>query len=445
MDRTFLAIGWRLPHPRVQEADFFEGPSFASVDAVFIDPACLSDRWTVETPLERDGIRRTYAESDQGFGRLLARLMAKRRAEAADLLTKRGGLIVCRLHPRGDPLEVVTQGAVSDRIDRYGWLPTTSLVDRQHQLAFPANTRFVPRRGEDVVFEGTGDPFEALLRGFEGRLVYQAVYEDLLSTPVPRFARVLARNRVGDIVALCLPFEEGRLVLLPSVSGVSPAQEAAALVQAVSDYALRPAYTPVPDWLPGYAPPEEEALRDELRGLSERREKLTRKITEVEGKLEEVARYGRLLYTKGRFALLPVVADAFRVLGFGVDEGSGDLLLRSDEGDAIGTVRATDGPAVDLPDYRRLLDAVDRARTSGEGPGKGILIVSGSRALDPRHRPTQFTPEALRGCKSQGFCLLTTYELFKLVRRALGSKGDKERAGLRRGLLECDGEYRGSD
>ncbi len=445
MDRTSLSIGWRLTHPQVQEVDFFEGPSLASVDAVFIDPASLSDRWTCEVPFERDGVRRTYAESDLGFGRLLARLMAKRRSEAADLLTRRGGLIVCRLYPRGDPLEVIAQGAVSERIDRYSWLPTTSLVDRQHQLAFPANSRFVPRRGEDVVLEGTGDPFEEYLRGFGGRVAYHAIYQDLLSTPVPRFARVLARNRVDDIVALCLPFEEGRLILVPSTSRVSPAQEAAALVQAVSEYALRPAYTPVPDWLPAYALPGEEALRDELRGLSERRDKLARKIGEVGGKLDEVARYGRILYTKGRFALLPVVIDAFRALGFGVEDSPHDLLLRSDEGDAIGVVCAIDGPAVDLPPYRRLLEAVDRARTSGEGPGKGILVVSGSRALDPRHRPTQFTPEVLRGCKSQGFCLLTTYELFKLVRRALEAKGDKERSGMRRGLLECDGEYRGSD
>jgi hypothetical protein len=445
MDRTFLAIGWRLTHPQVREADFFEGPSLASVDAVFIDPAGLSDRWTHDVPLERDGVRRTYVESDQGFGRLLARVMAKRRSEAADLLVKRGGLIVCRLHPRGDPLEVVAQGNVIDRIDRFSWLPTTSLVDRQHQLAFPANTRFVPRRGSDVVLEGTGDPFERCLEGFEERMTYHAVYEDLLSTPVSRFARVLARNRVGDIVALCMPFEEGRLVLLPSVRDVSPAQEAAALVRAVSEYALRPAYTPVPDWLPGYPLPGEEAVRDELHGLRERRETLSLKIDEVEARLEEIARYGRMLYTGGRFALLPVVADAFRVLGFGVEEGRGDLVLRSDAGDAIGVVYATDRPAVDLTPYQRLLGAVDEARTSGEGPSKGILVVSASRGLDPRHRPTQFTPQVLRGCKSQGFCLLTTYDLFKLVRRALGAKGDKARADLRRGLLECDGEYRGSD
>ena len=99
---------------------------------------------------------------------------------------------------------------------------------------------------------------------------------------------------------------------------------------------------------------------------------------------------------------------------------------------------------VGLVPYRRLLDRVDRARTEGEGPGKGILVVSGSRELDPKRRPTQFTSEVLRGCQSQGFCLLTTYDLYKLVKQALEKSDDAALASLRRGLVECDGEYRGA-
>ncbi|MCK4355527.1 hypothetical protein KAW44_00430, partial [Candidatus Bipolaricaulota bacterium] len=83
-------------------------------------------------------------------------------------------------------------------------------------------------------------------------------------------------------------------------------------------------------------------------------------------------------------------------------------------------------------------------RTSGEGPNKGILVVSGSCELDPKRRPTQFTPEVLRGCTSQGFCLLTTYKLYKLVISALQQKEKKALADLRRSLLECSGEFRGT-
>jgi len=197
MDHHFLTVGWRADRPDVKEGDFFEGPAFSSVDALFIDPCSLSERWTYEVPQEKDGTRRTYIESDHGFGQTISKSMAKRRNEAADLLYKRGGLIVCRLYPRGEPIEVMAQGRLNERIDRYSWLPTTTLVDRQHQLTFPSNSRFLPRRGEDVVFAETGDPFEEYLREFAGKIVYHAVYQDLLSTPIDRFARVLARNRVG--------------------------------------------------------------------------------------------------------------------------------------------------------------------------------------------------------------------------------------------------------
>lgn len=444
MGTRFLSIDWRLSHPEVREEAFFEGPSFSSVDALFIDPKRISDHWVYDVPLERDGMRRTYTDSDRGFGRTLSRLMTKRRVEATDLLYKAGGIIVCCLRPRGESLEVTAQGAPGERIDRYSWLPPVSLVDRHHQLNFPANSRFLPRRGEDVVLQGTGDPFEEYLREFDGRIVYQAVYQDLLETPIDRFATVLARNKIGDIVALAIPFDEGRLVLFPPLEGVSPTREAATLVKAVSAAVLRPAFSPEPDWLPAYPLPGEDALRDELVSLIDRREKLDRKVKEISSRLEEATKYKRILYTKGRFALLPAVADSFHALGFQLEESNYDLLLRCDEGDAIGVVAASEHAAIGLEPYRCLLDWVDRARTEGEGPNKGILVVSGSRELDPKRRPTQFTPELLRGCKSQGFCLLTTYELYKLVRQALEEREKKALAALRRALLECEGEFRGA-
>jgi hypothetical protein len=255
---------------------------------------------------------------------------------------------------------------------------------------------------------------------------------------------VLAHNKVGDVIALQIPFDEGRLVLLPPLEGVSPAREATALLKAVSTVVLHPAFTPKPDWLPTYPFPGEDALRDELSSLTSRREKLNLKVEEVASQLEETTKYNAILYSKGRFTFLSAVADSFRALGFTVEKSNYDLLLRSNEGDAIGTASASEEAMIGLGPYRRLLDWVDRACTEGEGPNKGILVISGSRELDPKRRPTQFTPDVLRGCKSQGFCLLTTYELYKLVRQALTEKDEKALATLRRKLLECDGEFRGS-
>jgi len=445
MGIELLSVDWRLDHPDIRREDFFGRTSFSSHDVVFVDPLAISRRWTKDVAPGGDGVRRTDPNHDRGFGRTLSAWMTQRRIEAEDLLKRGGGVLVCRLRTRGEPLELLGD-APADRVDRYDWLPSVSLVDKQHQLSFPSNGRFVPRRGRDVVLPESGSPFEDYLARFRDHVVYDAVYQDMLSTPIDRFATVLARNRVGDPLALEIPFDEGRLVLVPPLEGVSPTEEANALLDAIERSAHRPAFVADPDWLPGYPLPGEEALADELVGLEERHRTLGAKIDEVSAKLREATKPKAMLYTRGRFAFLPAVADAFAALDFEVerDVQRDVLALRSDDGDALVVAAAADGEQVGLPAYRRLLDAVDRTITDGAGHHKGILVVSGSRSLDPKRRSTEFSQAVLRGCQSQGFCLVTAYRLFKLVAEALEDR-KADRAELRRRLLECDGEFRVED
>jgi len=444
MEPHLLASGWQLQHPRILETTFYEAPSFASAEAVFIDPQEISSRWRHDVPVERDGRRRTFTDSDHGLGRTLSRLMIMRRTECSDLLHRGGGLLVCRLRPRGDALSIVGSEGLQERIDRLSWLPMISLVDRQHQLTFPTNGRFVPRKGRDVRFEGSGSPFEDYLREFDGHIDYTAVYQDLLSTPIERFATILARNRVGDIIALEIPFDDGSLILVPPVVGVPPSREAIALLRAVSSAELRPSFSPEPDWLPSFPFPGEEPLRDEVSSLEKRRASLAAKWEEAAAKLQAILGPKPMLYAKGRRVLLPAVERAFGILGFETDLEGGHLVVRSEEGDAVVAVAATESATVDVTAYRRLMHRVDRARTDGTGPDKGVLVVNASRELDPRHRPTQYTPAVLRGCESQRFCLVTAYELYKLVVDVAASSDDPgAAAAARRAICECDGGFRG--
>lgn len=444
MEIRSLSLDWRLDAASIQRDEFFGRLSLCAFDAVFLDPQDIARRWTDEVSPGADGRRRSNPERDRGFGQTLSAWMLRRRTEASDLLKRGSGILICRLRPHGESLEIVGSESPGERIDRNSWMPSISLVDRQHQLTFPSNGRFVPRRGEDVVLAGTGHPFEEYLTAFEGHIVYDAVYQDLLSTPIERFATVLARNRIGDVLALSVPFDEGRLIMLPPIVGVSPAREAAVLLDAVHALAVRPAWTSTPDWLPGYPLPGEDALVDEVASLTERRDTLSAKLAEVAGQLETKTQPKRMLFTKGRFSYLPAAADALRTLGFDV-ETTGELLeIASDEGDGLVVAEATEDASVGLPAYRRLRDAVDRAVTDGEAHRKGILVVSGSRELDPKRRPTQFSPEVLRGCEGQGFCLITSYDLFKLVRAASEERTKKGRAALRTKLLETDGLFRDS-
>jgi uncharacterized protein YeaC (DUF1315 family) len=445
MENRYLSLGWRLDHPAFQREDFFGRTSLSAHDAVFIDPLEITQRWIHDVGIGPDGVRRVDTQRDRGLGKTLLAWMAKRRVEAEDLLKQAGGLIVCRMRSRGEPLEISTNVDVpAERLDRYSWLPSVSLIDRHHQLVFPSNGRFVPRRGRDIVVEDSDSPFSEYIEQLREFFVYDAVYQDMLSTPIDRFARVLARNKVGDVLALEIPFDEGRLILVPPTEGVSPSHEASILRDAVDRLIDRPAFAAAPDWLPSYPLPGEDALRDELARLEERHASLTEKISELRGRWEETTKHKRMLYTKGRFAFLPSVADGFRALGFDVQTDDGLLILHSEEGDALVVAAAADGAKVQLPAYRRLLDAVDQAVTDGDGRRKGIVVVNGSRELDPRRRATQFSEGVLRGCTDQGYCLLSSYHLFKLVQETLASKS-ADRAPVRRRLIECEGEFRGPE
>jgi len=367
--------------------------------------------------------------------------MRRRREEAADLLQRGGGILVCRLRTHGEPLEIVTTDAPPEQIDRYSWLPSVGLVDRHHQFSFPANSRLLPRHGEDVVFSNSGSPFEEYLRAFADHIVYDAIYQDLLSTPLDRFATVLARNRVGDILAIEVPFDEGRLVLVPPLQGVSPSREASVLLHSLEQAADRPTYAAVPDWLASYALPGEDALVDEVAGLVERRDTLIDKVAEVESRLAEKTRFKRILYTRGRFSFVPAIADSFRALGFDVEAESDHLVLTCAEGDGIVVAAATEG-VVDLPPYRRLRDTVDRMMTDGDGYYKGILVANASLELDPKRRPNACSDAVLRGCQGQGFCVLTSYQLFKIVSSALSDSKKASLAAHRRTILECNGRFK---
>jgi len=444
MKNRTLSIDWRLDHPTIQREDFFGRFSFSAFDAVLIDPLEINQRWTREVGISPDGVRRIDAQRDRGLGKTLTAWMGKRRSETEDLLKLAGGILICRLRSRGESLEISACTAPAEHIDRYSWLPSVSLIDRHHQLVFPSNGRFVPRRGRDIVVEDSTSPFSEYIEQFREHFVYDAVYQDLLSTPIERFAQVLARNKVGDVLALEIPFDEGRLILVPPTEGVSPSHEASVLREAIDTIIDRPAFIASPDWLPGYPLPGEDALNDELARLEERHAAMAAKIAELHANWEETTRQKHMLYTKGRFAFLPAVADGFRALGIDVETEHGMLTLHSEEGDALVVAAAAEGAKVQLPAYRQLLYAVDQAVTDGDGRLKGILVVSGSRELDPKRRATQFSEGVLRGCTDQGYCILSSYHLFKLVQGTLATK-QKDLASTRRQLIECDGEFRGAE
>ncbi|HBR10478.1 TPA: hypothetical protein DD712_04445 [Candidatus Acetothermia bacterium] len=447
MGRKFLAVDWQLEHSEFESGSFADAPSFAGYDALFIDPSRICDLWIYDVPCEKDGVRRTYTENDRGFGKVISRLIERRRTEIDDLLRKAGGIVVCRLLPRSEPLEVMSNSGRLERLNRGSILPSISLVKRNQHFVFPSNIRFLPRCGQDVFVEKLHHPFVDYLHTFADKFIYQAVFKDLLSSPIEEFVTILARNKVGDIIALSIPFDEGRLVLIPPTHDVPSRRESEVLLAAIAGATERPLFAPAPDWLPAYPVPGEDGLRDELASLNERVDRLCAKKAEVEKRLDQSLVYKRILYTKGRFSLFSAVRQAFRVLGFEVPQpeeykDDWDLLLQADEGDAIGVIAATESTPVGLEHYRRLLQQVDGASVESAHRYKGILVVNAEREKDPKRRETQFSPDVLRGCQAQRFCIISTYQLYKIVKEILTDRDETRAAHWRKKILETSGEMK---
>jgi len=448
MGRKFLAVDWQLEHSDLENGSFVDAPSFAGYDALFIDPSRINDLWVYDVPCEKDGLRRTYVENDRGFGKVIIRLIERRRMEIDDLLRKGGGIVVCRLLPRSEPLEVMSNSGRLERLNRSSILPPISLVKKNQHFIFPANVRFLPRCGQDIVVEKTDHPFADYLRAFTDKFIYQSVFKDLMASSLEEFVTVLARNKVGDIIALSIPFDEGRLILVPPTYDLPSRREAEVLLSAVAAATERPLFAPAPDWLPAYPIPGEDGLRDELDSLNERVDKLCAKKAEVEQRLDQLIVYKRILYTKGRFSLFSAIRQSFRVLGFEVPQPEEykedwDLLLRSDEGDAIGVIAATESTPVRLKHYHSLLRQVDGALVESAHRYKGILVVNAEREKDPKHRGTQFSSEVLRGCQAQRFCIISTYQLYKMVKDVFTDQDKSRAAHWRKKILETDGEIKG--
>ncbi|MCI2425811.1 hypothetical protein LM597_00040 [Candidatus Acetothermia bacterium] len=445
MGRKFLAVDWQLEHSEFESSNFTDAPSFAGYDALFIDPSGICNLWIYDVPCEKDGVRRTYVENDRGFGKVISRLIERRRLEIDDLLRKAGGIVVCRLLPRSEPLEVMSNSGRLVRLNRGSIFPSISLTKRNQHFVFPSNVRFLPRCGRDVFVEKLHHPFIDYLRTFADKFIYQAVFKDLMSTSIEEFVTVLARNKVGDIIALSIPFDEGRLILIPPTHGIPSRHESEVLLTAIAEATERPLFAPAPDWLPAYPVPGEDGLQDELASLTERIDKLSAKKAEVAQQLDQFLVYKRILYTKGRFSLFSAVRQSFRVLGFEVPqpeeyEDDWDLLLRAAEGDAIGVIVATESTPVGLEDYRRLRRQVDDALVESAHRYKGILVVNAEREKDPKRRETQFSPDVLRGCQVQRFCIISTYQLYKIVKEILTDRDETRAAHWRKTILETDGE-----
>lgn len=432
-----LSISWELEGPGLERAELFSAESLASYDAVALDPADVPRLWRGRAQLEGDGTWRLYPGRDMGLSRALERLLGLRREELADLVQRGGGVLLVRVRAESDFVEIA--GNPPRRITPYVLLPHLSLVSDPHHLSLPQGLRFIPRRGRDVVWVERFHPLSRLLQEFKGA-GYEAVLASSLGAPLSAFGRVLARNRVGDVLAWDLPVGGGHIVFLPAFPGVDPGRFGALLVEGLAGLLDRPLPEAEPKWLSGYTLPGEDELRDKLAALRAERERLEEQETALVGELNRLSWLKGLIHPRGEAGLRRAVGMALEALGLSVAEEEGFVLARSRKGELL--VRAAlslDGPVGPEP-YRELLLTLDRLRNEEGRKAYGLLVAVAEPRLDPKRRGPQWTETVRRGCREHGIALVSGYQLFQALRAVLADEA--QAADVRGALFEAEGEWR---
>ena len=432
-----ISIGWELEGPELERAELFSAESLASYDAVLWDPEAVPQLWRGHAQLEGEGIWRIYPGRDLGLSRALERLLSLRRDELSDLLQRGGGLLVVRVRPEEEELEIA--GNPPRRITPYSLLPHLSLVADPHHLALPQGLRFVPRRGRDIAWVEAAHPLTPYLESFRP-LGYQAVLASSLGAPLSAFGQVLATNRVGDAVAWDLPVGTGRILFLPAFPGADPRRAWELLLPALAELLECPLPEEGPDWLSHYSLPEEEELSAKLSQLEDERRRLEEEALGIKQRLEKVSGLRGLLYPRGLAGLRAAVKLALERLDCSVAP-HGERFLAAQAGKRELLIRpalSLSGP-VGLEPYRELLLELDRLATEEGREVHGVLVAVAEPRLDPRRRGLQWTEAVRRGCREHGITLISGYQLFQALQVALA----EDRAGeVREALAETEGEWR---
>lgn len=425
-----LVINWDLEAPGFVRDDFASAESFASFDAVVLDPGPLGELWLPWVETAPDGTQWVRPSRDFGFSKALENLFLVRQKELEDLLFRGGGVLVVRVRPAGE--ELFVEGNPPRRFERYSFLPRASLVRGPHHLSLPQGLRFLPRRGKDLQVVTAFHPLAPFLRRFSS-CGYEAVLATALGAPLSAFGEVLAQNRVGDPVALDLPVGLGRILFVPAFPEVKGPEAGELLRRALGALLSRPLLETAPGWLANYQLPGEEELRKAQEELARERERLARKAEELAQAQGEYDLVRALLFPRGRAGFARAVATAFSRLGFSVELLAGHILARSPEGEFL--VRPALSPfcPVGPEEYRALLLELDRLRNEERKDVRGILVCAAQVELDPHRRGPQWEEVVERASRDHRFTVVAAHDLFQAVAQVLAGA---DPAGIRKSFTE---------
>jgi len=205
--------------------------------------------------------------------------------------------------------------------------------------------------------------------------------------------------------------------------------------------------SPEPDWAnhESYATQLEHRLKQELLLAQESVERAIAAKEKVESELQSAGELRALLYEKGR-PLEQAIIAALRILGFHAeqfqDENSEfDAVFKCSDGRLIGEAEGKDTKAVNIDKLRQLSMNIheDLQRDEVLVPAKGILFGNGYRFTAPELRSETFTAKCKLSATTTNIGLVSTTDLFGIVRYLRENRNDSFASACRRVMLESNG------
>jgi len=437
MKFKILAVDFPIVGKGITNASFYYAPSFSDYDAVIIDPIKVSDAWKNIAP-EKDGSLLVYSDRDNGLSKMLVAFMEQCVEETKLLLEKTGGIVVCFLRQKGPILSYKFKFSFIDNeyaksIHRYSWLPSGKYSHEDYNYVFSGQYFDpVPRVGKEIGDIDKTHPFVQYFAALKKQIRFEAVIND---DELFRVAKPIAKNKVGEVVALELSFGQGKFIFLPPPMGsIDEEKVSGILIDCIRKSLNWTQPLTEPDWINKYELPGESQIKKEIEKLQEKIASLEKKKQKIQEQRDKLEMLKGMLYEQGKYGLEPPVREAFRILGFKVlnpeeYEEDYDLYIKETDLTIIGEIEGSN-KQIDVRKYRQLLDYVNNI-------GNGFIDV------DPDERTEQFTEKAILGCKRQKFCRMTTYELFKAVRAVLSNPRNKElKKSIKKKILRCDNEFK---
>jgi len=426
-----LVIGFPLPDPQIDNYDFLSAPSFFDYDALVVDTASVSH--AIEEVVDQSQERRTFADEPVVNGPTSPVTVGlvdalRRRQEETQRLLARGHLVVCLAYP-DVPHPRVTG---FPGCHRYYWLPAPA------GLTY-APPHLMPGEGTDVIPTEPDHPFAPYIDHCRTNILYRAYFSQGSLGPG---TRVFARSTGGAAVGVEMAVGNGRVVFLPPLRSPKTGTDRYPIAERILDGVRRSlsitAAGPPPPWASRYALPglaEREGRREEAeRELSTAEARLA----EARAEAEALERYRRLLWQEGKHGLEAIVREALRLLGFQVTDDldrpaeavcEGQTLLLEIEGST---------EAVDMAPHYRLRRRLEEALEKTARPQRGLIVVNGYRLRPPEERPEQYVDALRVAAESMRYGLVTSFQLFRAVERAL-EEDESAVAAFRERLLHAEG------